>query len=111
VAEDELTTQARNILLAAYARSMQRSRVAAWKVFIWFCSSYAHNPQNPSELVFIQFAIFLHTEGYATSTIFAYLAGIPSFYAALGISINISQLECPSLYLLRQGLHRLAPPS
>jgi hypothetical protein len=89
VAEDELTIQARNILLAAYARSTQSSRVAAWKVFIQFCSSYAHDPRNPSKLVFIRFATSLHTEGYATSTIFAYLAGIPSFYAALGISISI----------------------
>jgi hypothetical protein len=47
--------------------------------FIWFCFSYAHNPRNPSELVFIRFATFLHTKGYATSTIFAYLAGISSF--------------------------------
>jgi hypothetical protein len=69
---------------------MQRSRVAAWKVFIWSCSSFAHDPWNPSELVFIRFATSLHTEGYVTSTIFAYLAGIPSFYAALGILISIS---------------------
>jgi hypothetical protein len=90
VAEDKLTTQARNILLAAYARSMQRSQVAAWKVFIRFCSFYAHDPWNPSELVFIWFAIFLHPEGYAKSTIFTYLAGIPFFYTILGISISIS---------------------
>jgi hypothetical protein len=64
--------------------------MAAWKVFIQFCSSYAHDPRNPSQLVFIRFATFLHTKGYATSTIFAFLARIPSFYAALGISINIS---------------------
>jgi hypothetical protein len=34
-----------------------------------------------------------------------------SFYAALGISINILRLECPLLYLFRQGLRCLAPPS
>jgi hypothetical protein len=61
--------------------------------------------------VFICFATFLHIEGYAISTIFTYLAGIPSFYTSLGISVSLSRLECPSLYLFRQGLHHLAPPT
>jgi hypothetical protein len=56
-------------------------------------------PMTPSERVFIRFATFLHIEGYAISTIFAYLAGIPSFYATLGISVSLSRLECPLLYL------------
>jgi integrase len=109
--EDELTTKAREILLAAYARSTQRSRVASWKIFVRFCSTYGHDPRVPSEVVFIRFATFLFSRRYAVSTIFSYLAALPSFYAALGLSVSVSRLECPTLFLLRQGLRRLAPPS
>lgn len=50
-------------------------------------------------------------EGYAFSTVTAYLAALPSFYSALGLSVSVSRLECPTLHILRQGLRRLAPPS